>query len=183
MFQLLSGLYYMIVRYSSSFQYLFINLLLSLLLLKIPYHFFLRIIRLSGEPASKGIVPHAPVISIIVWKWCIHNASFTAIFDLLHSSTNWELIKKHLCNQSSHYEKYQWCCAHQISFEKWSIYCASSSIQPTAQINNFLKKHLCYQSSLYENMDTIVQRKPSRATTKSTLIVVSKDGGGSVQFS
>jgi len=28
------------------------------------------------------------------------------VFDLLHSSTNQEVFEKHLCNKSSHYEKY-----------------------------------------------------------------------------
>ena len=36
---------------------------------------------------------------------CIHYSSLSAIFNLLHSSTNRELFEKHLCNQNSHYEK------------------------------------------------------------------------------
>jgi len=32
--------------------------------------------------------------------------SLSSMFNLLHSSTNQELFQKHLCNQSSHYEKY-----------------------------------------------------------------------------
>ena len=31
----------------------------------------------------------------------------SAMFDLLHSSMNQELFEKHLCNKSSHYEKYR----------------------------------------------------------------------------
>ena len=27
----------------------------------------------------------------------------------LHNKTNQELYEKHLCNQSSHYEKYEYC--------------------------------------------------------------------------
>ena len=71
--------------------------------------------------------------SIIIWKWGIHYVSLSTIFNLLHSNTNWDLIKKHLYNQGSHYEKYRWFPLHMQG------------------------------------------RKPSRATTKSTLFAVSKD--------
>ena len=55
-------------------------------------------------------------------KWSIHYALLSAMFNPLHSSTNQELIEKHLCNQNSHYEKYGrfllWreviTCYHQI---------------------------------------------------------------------
>ena len=43
---------------------------------------------LSGEhmhSTSKGIVPHTPVILIIVWKWSVHYASLTTN---LHRSMN-----------------------------------------------------------------------------------------------
>ena len=45
-----------------------------------------------------------PFISIIVWK-----VKYPLLFVVspLHSSTNQELFKKHLCNQSTHYEKYR----------------------------------------------------------------------------
>ena len=56
---------------------------------------------------------------------------FLLLFNSLHSSTNQELFEKHLCNKSSHYEKY----------------------------GQFL----------------VTQRKPSRATTKLMLFIVSKD--------
>jgi len=49
------------------------------------------------------MVPHAPVI---VWNWSIHCPSLSAMFYSLHSSTNQELFKKHLCSKCSHYEKY-----------------------------------------------------------------------------
>ena len=32
--------------------------------------------------------------------------SLSAMFNPLHSITNQQLFEKHLCNQSSHYEKY-----------------------------------------------------------------------------
>jgi len=41
-----------------------------------------------------------------IWEWSIHYSSFSAMFIPLHSSTNQELFKKYVYNQSSHYEKY-----------------------------------------------------------------------------
>ena len=40
-------------------------------------------------------------------KWSIHYASFLAMFNPLHSSMNQELLEKYVCNQNSHYDKYQ----------------------------------------------------------------------------
>jgi len=54
---------------------------------------------------KKTMVPCTPVI---VWNWSIHCPSLSAVFDSLHSSTNQEMFEKHLCNKSSHYEKYGW---------------------------------------------------------------------------
>ena len=48
-----------------------------------------------------------PVVSIFVWKWSIHYASLSAMFNLLHSSMNQELFWKHFYNQSSHCEKHR----------------------------------------------------------------------------
>ena len=62
-----------------------------------------------------AMVPHAPVISIIVKKWNIHYTSLTAIFNLLRSSMNPELLEKYLCSQRSHYEKYRWFLLHKGS--------------------------------------------------------------------
>jgi len=36
----------------------------------------------------------------------ICNTSFSTMFKLLHSSTNWQLLEKLFCNQSDYYEKY-----------------------------------------------------------------------------
>ena len=38
-------------------------------------------------------------------KLSIHYALLSAMFNLLHSSTNQELLKRHLCNQNSHCAK------------------------------------------------------------------------------
>ena len=49
---------------------------------------------MTGKLMHSGLkVPHAPVISMIVWKWSIHYASLSATLNLLHSSTNQELFK------------------------------------------------------------------------------------------
>ena len=48
------------------------------------------------------IVPLAP---INVWNRSIYCLSLSAIFDLLHSSTNQELFEKPLYNQGGNYEK------------------------------------------------------------------------------
>jgi len=36
---------------------------------------------------------------VIVWDWSIHCPSSSAMFDLLHSSTNQEMFEKHLCRK------------------------------------------------------------------------------------
>ena len=41
-----------------------------------------------------------------IWEWSIRYDSLSTIFIPLHSSMNQELFKKYVCNQSSHYEKY-----------------------------------------------------------------------------
>ena len=40
-----------------------------------------------------------------IWEWSIHYSSLSAIFTPLHNSTNQELFKKCICNQSIHYDK------------------------------------------------------------------------------
>ena len=51
---------------------------------------------------------HAPVISIIVWKWSIHYASLLdSEMNQELSEMNQELCEMHLSNQSSHYDKYK----------------------------------------------------------------------------
>ena len=66
------------------------------------------------------MAPHAP--AILSEKWNIRYSLLLAMFDPLHSSMNQKLFYKHLCNRSSHYEKYRWyllrreaiTCYHQI---------------------------------------------------------------------
>ena len=90
-----------------------------------------------------------------------------------------ELFEKYVCNHSSHYEKYDddACPSYRLKVSI-ALLCQLCSTHYTAvQINNCLKKYLCNQGSHYEKYGrfSVKQRKPSRATTKSTLLTVSKD--------
>jgi len=57
-------------------------------------------------------VVNVPRTLIYIWEWSIH---YGTMFTPLNSSTNQELFKKYVCNQSSHYEKYGWCCMPWLS--------------------------------------------------------------------
>ena len=43
--------------------------------------------------------------------------SEVSIMLIHYTEINQELYDKHLCNQSGHYGKYDWCRAHQLSSE------------------------------------------------------------------
>ena len=58
-------------------------------------------------------------------KWSIYFTTLSAMFNTLHSITNQELFENHLCDQSSHNEKY----GH---FLLWM-----ETIMHYRQINNF----------------------------------------------
>jgi len=60
-------------------------------------------------------------ISIIIWEWSIHYASLSAVLKPLHSKVNQELYEKHLFNQSSYNEKYEWGHALQLQVPHPSI--------------------------------------------------------------
>jgi len=68
------------------------------------------------------LMPCAPVI---VWDWSIHYPPLSAMFDSLHSSTNQELFENHLCNKSSHYEKYK-----QFLITQRKPLCATTKLMP-----------------------------------------------------
>jgi len=70
---------------------------------------------------SNGAVPLLR-ISIIVWKQSIHYATLSAMFNLLHSSTNQELFEKHLCNQSNHYENNDSFCYAKLGGSHYMLY-------------------------------------------------------------
>ena len=88
-----------------------------------------------------------------MWEWSIHNYSLSAmlIHPIAHNSRNQEcvvnvlniLFEKHICNQSSHYGKYGWCCVPQLSSEtevSIALLCQLCSTRYTAvRIKNCLK--------------------------------------------
>jgi len=99
------------------------------------------------------------------------------MFTPLHSSMNQELFKKHICNHSSHYEKYDGVAhpSYRLKLKcplPVSVSTMFDSLHSSTNQEVF-KKHLCH----YEKYGWffITQRKPSRATTKLTLFTVSKD--------
>ena len=87
-----------LVENSKNFVHLFVNF------------FFVKIIIMTSEPthtASKeGSGTTCPSYQLSSEKCSINYTSLLAMFNLLRSITNQELFDKHLCNQSSHYEKY-----------------------------------------------------------------------------
>ena len=100
---------------------------------RIPHHNLLMIARASIIYESEVSITVLCLLGSprYIAVQIVHCPSLSAMFNLLYSSTNQEVFKKHLCIKSSHYEKHR----------------------------QFLA----------------MQRKPSRATTKSTLFTVSKD--------
>jgi len=81
------------------------------------------------------LIPHYKVMvtrALIVSE--IHYNSLSAVFiPLAAQNTNQELFEKYVYNQSSHYEKYGWCCVPQLSSE-------SSLVQsePCIMVGKFL---------------------------------------------
>ena len=60
--------------------------------------------------------------SIAIWKQSIHYDSLSAMFNLLHSSMNQDLVEKHLCYYGSHYEINRQFPLHNSS---WTNQCPS----------------------------------------------------------
>ena len=86
-----------LVENSKNFVHLFVNF------------FFVKIIMTSESThtASKeGNGTTCPSYQLLSEKCSINYTSLLAVFNLLRSITNQELFDKHLCNQSSRYEKY-----------------------------------------------------------------------------
>jgi len=114
-------------------------------------NFFCKIIIIiPGEPHSYCIKHkkwyHAPQSYQLLSKWhCApkyHFASFAAIFNRLNSSTN-QQFKKHLCNQSSHYE-------NTVDFHyKRKLSCANHKINTFINgTKRMLKTVICQNASL-----------------------------------
>jgi len=116
---------------------------------------------------------------VIVWKWSIHYPSLSAMFDSLLSSTNQELFENNVSKLSSHYKNYDVaaCPSYRLKL-KYSLSAMFDSIHSSMNQEVF-EKHLCNKNCHYEKygLFLVTQRKPSRATTKLMLFIVSKDNG------
>ena len=103
------------------------------------------------------MVLNAPVM------WSFHYTSLSAMLKLLHRRTTWPLYKKYLCNQGSHYQKYEWSCTSQLRVlrpwiiiwkVKYSLHFFVYNSQLVTHMNqDLVEKHLCNQDSYYENTD------------------------------
>jgi len=75
----------------------------------------MHILHQSNRPAGTT----CPTYIFIIWK---EDASLPAMFNPLCSSTNQHLLKKNLCNQSSHYENYgQFNGSHHVPTTKLTL--------------------------------------------------------------
>ena len=104
------------------------------------------------------------------------------MFNALCSILNQELFKKHLCNPRIPKEKNGAACPSYINYclkseVSITLCCGLCSIHYTAvRIKNCLKSTSAINIATTKNMDDFHYKgKPSRATTISTLFVVSED--------
>ena len=104
------------------------------------------------------------------------------MFNLLHSSTNQELFKKHYCNPHIPKERVgatppSYINYHLKSEVSITLHCWLCSTHYTAvRIKNCFKKTSAIEVATMKNMDDFrYEGKPSHATTISTLFAVSKD--------
>jgi len=94
------------------------------------------------------IVPRTPVI---VWNWSIHCPYLSAMFNLLHSSMNQELFEKYVCNQSSHYKKYNGAAYPSYRLKlNYPLILSVCYVQLVTQQYELFGKHLYNQGSHYE---------------------------------
>ena len=111
----------------------------------------------------------------------MHYSSLSTMFIPLHCSMNQEPFEKYVCNQSSHYGKYDGV-THPSFRPKlkyplpFSVSYICSTRYTAIQIKN------CFKSTSVIKVATmkirqflITQMKPSHATTKLTFFTVSKD--------
>jgi len=109
-----------------------------------------------------------------IWEWSIHYRSLSAMFTLLHSSTNQELFEKYVYNQSRHYEKYDGAVypSYHLKLKYPLPFCQLCSTRYTAvRIKNCLKSTSVIKATAMKSTDD-TQRKPSCATTELTLFTV-----------
>jgi len=88
---------------------------------------------------------------------------------------NQRLLEKYLCNAMKNTDGAM-CPSYRL---KQSIHCSSLSAMfnslHSSMNQELFEKHLCNHGSHYKKTISIMQRKQSHATTKSTLFTVSKD--------
>ena len=128
---------------------------------------YLKSMSVIKVATMKNTIPCAPVT---VWNWSIHCPSLSAVFDSLRSSTNQELFEKHLCNKSSHYEKYgQFLIAQRkpscatikltVSKDEWNTKeDTCKSLKNTLHILRYAKRHLSGWSEQWKNQAGILSR-------------------------
>jgi len=76
----------------------------------------------------------------------IHYGSLSAMFTLLHSSMNQGLFEKYICNQSSHYEKYDGA-KNRLKLKDPLPFSVSYVWLVVQKYESRTAKHLCNQSS------------------------------------
>jgi len=112
--------------------------------------------------------------------WSIHYASLSAMFNPLHSSTNWELFGKHLYNQNSLYENADGA-THQLSYEflKVKYPLCFCYVQPVTQQYKSRddQRYLYHQSSLYEKYRQFPSHKGNHYMLPSNWYVIAVNKG------
>ena len=125
-----------------------------------------------------------PVISIIIWKWTIYYASLSPIFITQQSKMNQKLYEKHLCNQSTHYNSINVAVKgvapinYRLKSEvSITLLCQLFSTHYTAiWIKTQLKSTSVIKVAI-GGFPLRTQKKPSRTTTKLTLLLSAKMNG------
>ena len=97
------------------------------------------------------ILHHKIACQNFICEWSIHFCSLSVIFTPLHSRMNQELFKKDVCNQSSHYEKYDGTVHPSYCLKlKYPLPFSVSYVWLVIHSNTnqeVFEKHLCNKSS------------------------------------
>jgi len=88
------------------------------------------------------------------------------MFTPLHSSMNQELLEKYVCNQSSHYEKYDGtaCPSYHLKLKNpfpFSVSLSMFNLLHSSMNQKLFEKHCCDQGSHYENHGRFLLHKGS----------------------
>jgi len=121
-----------------------------------------------------------PTHVFIVWK---EDASFTAMFNSLCSSTNQQLFKNNFCNQSSHYENYGWFIgSHHVPTTKLTLFVVhkdewytkesrAKSMKNALYIQRYGKRHLLGWSNVEQ------QKNQARSLSYASLKASGRQAG------